>query len=61
VKGRILVVDDVITTGGSLTSAGAALHSSGAASVAAVAIAWNASAAEARAGRPLRLGPGVPS
>ena len=52
-QGRVLVVDDVITTGGSLCAAGTALRAAGASSVAAVAVAWNASVAEVISGRPV--------
>lgn len=56
VPDRVLLVDDVVTTGASMRSAADALRSAGASSVVGVAVAWAASTEELAAGRPLLIG-----
>ena len=52
VTGPVLLVDDVITTGASLTAAAARLRLAGAGAVHGLTVAWAASAEELAAGRP---------
>ena len=65
VSGSVLLIDDVITTGASMSSAANALRSAGAQSVTGVAVAWAASVEELAAGRPLsgarKSGPFAPA
>lgn len=56
VHGRVLVVDDVITTGASLRCAATGLRAAGAAEVVGLCIAWAASADEIARARPSRPG-----
>lgn len=57
VGGRVLLIDDVITTGASMVSGAAAIRAAGATSVVGVAVAWAASAEEVAAHRPLAPAP----
>ncbi|MEM9656171.1 MAG: phosphoribosyltransferase family protein, partial [Actinomycetota bacterium] len=53
VPGRVLLVDDVITTGTSMVTAAGVMRTAGATTVAGIAVAWAASTVELSAGRPL--------
>ena len=65
VSGSVLLVDDVITTGASMSSAASELRSAGASAVIGISVAWAASVEELAAGRPLssgrRSGPFAPA